>query len=109
MEKFKRQLEILEERGSTAQLWVQYFRMVSVLKQFIEAERTGNWMLHLQSVRNMIPYFHASGHFNYAKASQLYLQDMEELNKKLTHDEYLQFVVQGYFTIRRSEKHWSGV
>lgn len=65
-EKFENQLIKFEQRGSTAKLWVQYFRMVTLVKQFIEAERMGNWNLHLDTIQKMLPYFHASGHFLFA-------------------------------------------
>lgn len=35
--------------GKTAKLWVQYFQMVNLMKEYI-------------------PYFHSSGHFPYAKS-----------------------------------------
>lgn len=75
LDKFIEMLKELEKSGPTAKLWVQYFQMVTLIKQFIQAERTGNWDLHLKTVQRMLPYFHASGHFLYAKAAQLYLQD----------------------------------
>ena len=37
--------------------WEEYGAMVSLLLQFIKAERTGNWNLHLASVAAMIPHF----------------------------------------------------
>ena len=57
----------------------------------------------------MLPYFHASGHFLYAKSAQLYLQDMFGLKERITSKEFEDFVQKGYFTIRRSEKFWSGI
>ena len=57
----------------------------------------------------MLPYFHASGHFLYAKSCQLYLQDMMNLKSKMPQCENEQFVNQGFFTIRRSDKFWSGL
>lgn len=69
---FALHLEKLKENGSTTQLWLQYFEMVTIVKKFIEAERTGNWKFHLISLQKMIPYFYASGHNLYAKSSQLY-------------------------------------
>ncbi|KAJ8887395.1 hypothetical protein PR048_013610 [Dryococelus australis] len=56
------------ELGDTAKLWVQYYRMVSLVKDYIQAERTGNSKLHLECVQNLIPYFHSVGHFPYAKS-----------------------------------------
>ena len=95
-------------QGSTASLWVQYFNMITLVKNFIIAERTGNWTLHLKCVRNMIPYFYSSGHNLYAKCSHLYLQDMLKLEDNMDETEYRQFV-DGFFAIGRSEEVWSGI
>lgn len=97
------------QKGKTAQLWLQYFDLVTVALHFIEAERMGNWKLHLDCVRTMLPIFYATGHIQYAKSCQLYLQDMDSLHLKMPHSEYQKFTADGYFTIRRSEKYWSGV
>ena len=67
----------------TAKLWIQYLGYIQILKDFIKAERTGNWNLHLISVCNMLNLFAATGHNNYAKSGRLYLQVMLEL--PLTH------------------------
>lgn len=94
----------MEENSPTAKLWVQYFNMVSLLKKFIEAERTGDWEKHLYTIKLMIPYFHASGHFPYAKSCQIYLQSVAKLEEKMDIFEYNKFVRNGYFTIRRKDK-----
>ena len=46
----------------TATMWIQYMNMVDTLRTFIKAERTGNWNLHLQTVREMLLYLAAAGH-----------------------------------------------
>lgn len=78
-EKLKIQLHKLEKNGATSRLWVQYFHMVCLMKEFIMAERMGDWNLHIQCIQKMLPFFHASEHFPYAKACQLYLNDMANL------------------------------
>ncbi|GBL75022.1 hypothetical protein AVEN_243815-1 [Araneus ventricosus] len=55
-----KKLKQCEERGSTGKLWIQYFHMVSIAKEFIRAERMGDWQAHLNCVKEMIPNFHAS-------------------------------------------------
>ena len=107
--KFLEMLNILENRGPTAKLWVQYFKCITIALQFIEAERLGNWELHLQSVEKMLPLFHAAGHFAYAKSAQIYLQDMANLDTVMDPIEYDRFTKEGYFTIHRTDKAWSGV
>lgn len=64
-------INTLEKRSATAKLWIQYFKAVIVALEFIEAERLGNWELHLKSIKNMLPLFHAAGHFAYAKSAQM--------------------------------------
>jgi len=100
---FNEKLREYEERGPTARLWVQYFRMVSIAKEFIRAERMGDWEAHLNSIKNMLPYFHASGHFLYAKSAHLYLQDMLKLQNIMEKSVFDKFT-KGFFTIRRSNK-----
>lgn len=51
--------------------------------QFVEAERSGNFKLHLQSLREMLPLFHATGHNEYAKCGRIHLQDAKELEEKM--------------------------
>lgn len=77
--KFKGALEKMRANGPTSQLWVQYFCMTTLIKLFIQAERTGDWNLHLYTVHKMLPFFHSAGHFQYAKSAHLYLQDMMAL------------------------------
>ncbi|CAB3236468.1 unnamed protein product [Arctia plantaginis] len=59
-------LSHLENNGPTAKLWVQYFKLVLIALQFIEAERLGNSKLHLQIIKKKLLIFHAAGHYPYA-------------------------------------------
>ena len=97
----------LFEQSRTSRLWLLYMRCVDILKQFLLAERTGNWLLHLHTVQSMMSLFAATGHINYAKSSRLYVQQMENLEKShpLLHEQFLQ----GFHSIRRSDRYWSGL
>ncbi|GBL74674.1 hypothetical protein AVEN_243563-1 [Araneus ventricosus] len=57
----------------------------------------------------MLPFFHAAGHFLYAKCAHLYMQDMLNLKDRIDPIEYEKFMKDGYFTIRRTDKFWSGI
>ena len=72
-------MNILSDNGPTAQLWIKYYNMITLAKEFIEAERSGEWHQHLDIIQNMLPCFHASGHFLYVKSAHLYLQDMRNI------------------------------
>ena len=56
--------------------------MVKFLLQFIKAERSGNWELHLQSVAAMVPEFFAIRRLNYARWLAVYIMDMRQLASK---------------------------
>ena len=105
-EKFKQDLET---SGRTPKLWLQYFQQVLLILQFIRAERTGNWKLHITVVKKMMPYFHSAGHLHYAKCAHLYLHLMEDLHNKMSAHDFQRFTRDGYFAIRRSDRFWSGV
>lgn len=108
-DKFVKQLQTLKDKGSTSKLWIEYFIMITLIKNFIAAERSGDWDLHLKSVERMIPYFHATGHFLYAKCAHMYLQDMRTLKESMDELEFERFTSEGFFTIRRTDKFWSGI
>ena len=77
------------------------------MKLFLCAEWTGNWLLHLQVVHEMLPIFAATGHMNYAKSARVYLQQMHELStsQPLMYSKFLE----GNHTVRRSDRLWAGL
>ena len=52
------------------------------MKLFIWAERLGDWEMHLTATKSTLNLFAANGHFNYAKSSRMYLQQMLKLPEK---------------------------
>lgn len=75
-------------QSRTGKLWVEYLKQVSLIRCFIRAERTGDWDLHLHTVSEMIPMFHAAGHLAYAKSARLYLDQMKGLSDIMSADQY---------------------
>ena len=73
----------------------------------MKAERTSNWELHLKAVREMLPYFAASGHHLYSKATYLYLQSMQELSA--IHPKGQEMFENGFHSIRRTDRFWAGL
>ena len=53
--------------------------MVQLLLQFIKAERTGDWPLHLSATAGMTPHFFAMDRPNYSRWLPVYLADMNLL------------------------------
>ena len=80
----KKRIQAFQEpfgQNRTAKLWIEYMNMIDLLRQFITAERSGHWLLHLKSLQQMLPYLAASGHNLYVKSAHVYLQDMLELEQ----------------------------
>ena len=100
-------LEDMRKKNRTSKLWTQYIKMLGILGKFVKAERTGNWMLHLQTVRDMLPYFAATGHNAYTKSGHIYLSRMANLKHSDPHV-HTHFM-KGYHSIRRSDRYWSGL
>lgn len=102
------ELNISSQRTSqTGRLWLQYMEMVTILRQFIKSERTGNWTLHLQSMMDMLPFFAACGHNNYLKSGYLYLQKMIPLEQ--TNPNVYHLFMSGLHVIRRSKRYWGAL
>ena len=105
------QTKLNEEKAKmdmpTSLLWIQYLDMVDILCRFLKAERTGNWSLHLQSIREMLPFFAASGHTLHAKSAYVYLQTMLKLPE--TNPDIQMKFEKGFHIVRRSDRFWAGL
>ena len=79
-------LEAFKEQGrigsKTFSFWEQYEDMVNALLQFIKVERSGDWMLYLSALAEMIPHFFAMDRPNYARWLPIYMGDMQLLDSK---------------------------
>ena len=81
--------------------------MIDILRNFIRAQRSGNWELHLHSLSDILPYLAASGHNHYTKCVWIYLQQMSKLE-----DEYptvYRHFIRGLHVVRRSDCLWAGL
>lgn len=81
--------------------------MAKLVLQFVKAERTGHWELHLLSVSAMVPHFFAMDRPNYARWLPVYIMDMRQLATK--HPQAHQEFVNGYHAMSRSGKPFSQV
>jgi hypothetical protein len=96
-----------KDASRTALLWLQYMEYVDVVKEFLCAERTSNWYLHLQAVQKMMNLFAATGHVNYARSSRMYVQEMLSLAE--TNPWLNEQFQEGRHAVRRSGRYWAGL
>src|SRR5438034_10638555 len=77
-ELLKNKIESLKSCNRTACLCLQYMDMVDILQKFLSAKRTGNYVLHLDEISEMLPFITAFGQKLYAKSVRLYVQRMRQ-------------------------------
>ena len=66
-------------------MWLQFTKMMDILRMFLIGERMGIWELHIHAMYDMMPYLAASGHNLYTKSMHVYLQQIHKLHE--THPE----------------------
>ena len=75
--------------SKTSKLWVDcLLKPVFIMMVYVRDEREGDWPLHLVAVKQMLPYFFAAAHVNYARYGLYYLRSMESLG----HEEIFKFM-----------------
>lgn len=87
--------------------WDDYVTMVQLLLQFIRAERSGDWSLHLSAAAGMTPHFFAMDRQNYSRWLPVYLADMNRLLE--THPTVHQELVTGNHAVSRSNQPFAQV
>ena len=80
--------------------WEEYMSMVNILLQFVKAERTADWQLHLTTVAAMLPHFFAMDRPNYSRWLPIYLADMNNL--KAAHPSVQEEFILGGHAVSRS-------
>ena len=99
--------DIMEHNHRTAKLWLQYQRMIQILRSFLRSIRTGYWKLYLKSLCDMHPYLAAAGHNNYTKSLALFIPRMQDLER--THPKVYRAFMSGLFPVRRTDGAWCGM
>ena len=70
---FTTKKEEVSSKSRTAALWLNYVYYIEIVQQFITAERTSSFALHISTTKQMINIFAATVHNNYTKTCRLYL------------------------------------
>ena len=84
--------------GNLSTFWMSYMDMIEILLGLIRASREGGWMLHLASVRAMIPWCFAYDRLNYARYLPCYDAQMFQLHT--THPNVHAEIMQGGFQVK---------
>ena len=93
------------QKSDTTKLWVDcLIKPVLIMMKFVQAEKEGDWPLHLWAVEDMLPYFFASSHVNYARYGLYYLRSMQHLHPTL-----LKKFMAGEHVMHHQSGFWNGI
>jgi hypothetical protein len=105
MEELLARLDHAASTSNTSKLWVDCFiKPVFIIMLYVQAEREGDWPLHLLAVKQMLPYFFASAHVNYARYGLYYMRSMESLGP-----EELSKFMKGEHVMHHVPGLWNGI
>ena len=91
----------------TSALWFQLLEMIDIALNFLRAERTGNWLMHLNAIKLMLPFLAATGHNNYVKSIYVYVQQMEGLSESFP--KVYDLFISRHHSIWCSNRYWGGL
>jgi len=97
---FKKFCSDLDSNQPLANFWGSYIQMVELLLSFIRATREGNWKLHLECIKCMLPWFFAYDRINYSRYLTIYFAEMLDLPSK--HPSAYEALNSGEFAVQQT-------
>ena len=98
-------LNQISKQSPLACHWVHNFiKPMFMILSYIRAEREGNFALNLFTYKQMIPYFFAANHHNYARYSVHYLSILETLPQPV-----LKCFLDGEHVVRQIDGIWNAI
>ena len=92
-------------KSCLAEHWVKnLIKPLLLMMLYVRAEREGEFALHLDVCKKMLPYFFAVGHWNYARDGVAYVQMMQNLP-----DNILKPLMKGEHVVRLQEGLWNAI
>ena len=89
------------ERSPLTAFWNSYLEMMQVLMNYMKSVKLGDWHLYINSVVNMLPWFHACDNQSYARHFTYYWATQQDLPN--THPNIYSEFLNGRFSIKQSE------
>ena len=95
---FQDYLGFIKNSHPLAAFWMSYLDMIEIMLGLLRAAREGDWLLHLASIRAMIPWCFAYDKLNYARFLPYYYATMSRLS--IDHPDVHQHFMQGGFSVQ---------
>ena len=84
--------------GPLSSFWISYIDMVELMLHMIRSSREGDWILHLSSVWQMLPWCFAYDAVKYSRYMSVYYGDMMSLPQE--HPDVFEFMKFGGFSVQ---------
>ena len=72
------------------------------VKVYVRSLRQASFQMYLDALTELVPWFHALDHTNYARSIPIHLRDMVELSRM--HPEVAKEFSDGKFTVRKTNR-----
>jgi len=104
-------IEMMCDARSTASMQFhfrcEYLNAVELALTHLYAERTGNWLLYVDALQRMIPYFFQAVRVNYFRWLSVHVYDLLRLEK--THPSIYEQFCYGRLVVNRTRNRFSAV
>lgn len=104
---FNQFIDVARSSNETLKYWDTFIYMMQQVENLVRADRDGDWELHLQAVRALLPIFAVFDSTNYFRWCSLYLEDMQKLPD--TAPGVNQAFMTGAFVVKRTQGKFNAV
>ncbi|KAJ8048056.1 hypothetical protein HOLleu_00222 [Holothuria leucospilota] len=87
----------MSKANATFAFWTSYINMVEDVLLLTRATRTGNWELHMSTIRRILPWMFAYDRSKYSLYLSAYYMEMRDL--ATTHPSVHETLVNGNFAV----------
>ncbi|KAJ8668266.1 hypothetical protein QAD02_009929 [Eretmocerus hayati] len=101
MNEFKAHILKRCEESELYHFWNNGLTLISLIRDLVHADRTGNFPLRLQTLVKLQPIFHIMDRTNYSRWCAIYVEDMLRLEKEAP--EVFREFMKGRFVVKRSD------
>lgn len=89
------------QRSATFAYWDSFLQAGDTLLRLLRADREAKFLMHIEAVKDTVPYFVLAGRINYARYTPVYVAEMELLEEK--QPLMYRHMIEGGFVVRRSK------
>lgn len=106
-EDFKIWKEKKEGEFPQFQYWSLILKLQCIVLMFVRSIRSGDFELYKRTINNLLPWFFAFDHVNYARWLSVHLCDMLQLQE--TNQDIFQHFNEGHFVVSKSKRAFSTI